>query len=102
MLKLGYQLLDTRFTLPVFYQFSSNFGICVFTSVLHRSYVRTGSIVILQGGRELCRLVLQCFPCRAVKASSASGGGAFQLTALDLLSRSWLGCLSPRDRESLS
>jgi len=51
--------------------------------------------------------VLQCFPCRAVRASSASGGGggsggAFHLTALDLLSRSWLGCLSPRDRESLS
>jgi len=45
--------------------------------------------------------VLQCFPRRAVKASSASGGGgAFHLTALDLLSRSWLGCLSPRDRES--
>jgi len=47
--------------------------------------------------------VLQCFACRAVKASSASvGGGAFHLTALDLLSRGWLGCLSPRDRESLS
>ena len=49
--------------------------------------------------------MLQCWPCRAVKASSASGGGgggAFHLTALDLLSQSWLGCLSPRDRESLS
>ena len=47
--------------------------------------------------------MLQCFACRAVKASSASvGGGAFHLTALDLLSRGWLGCLSPRDRESLS
>lgn len=48
--------------------------------------------------------MLQCFPRRAVKASSASGGagGAFHLTALDLLSRSWLGCLSRRDRESPS
>jgi hypothetical protein len=44
--------------------------------------------------------VLQCFYSWAAKASSARGGGSFRLTALDLLSWSWLGCLSPRDRES--